>query len=94
MLAELRWFYDSTTNTMVINLINITSTHIMAKEGIGTVQAQAQVHQLLIYYRLIPIAKLSLSIKYSKLKSDQSDFSFVIRLLRSASICQTKGDCL
>jgi hypothetical protein len=38
MLAELRWFYDSTTNTMVINLINITSTHIMAKEGIGTVQ--------------------------------------------------------
>ena len=28
----------SQTNTMVINLINITSTNIMAKEGIGTVQ--------------------------------------------------------
>ena len=29
---------QSSTNTMVINLINITSTDIMAKEGIGTVQ--------------------------------------------------------
>jgi hypothetical protein len=40
MLAEPRWFYDNQTNqkTMVINLINITSTGIMAKEGIGTVQ--------------------------------------------------------
>jgi hypothetical protein len=38
MLAEPRWFYDSRTNKMVINLINITSTTIMAKEGIGTVQ--------------------------------------------------------
>jgi len=38
MLAEPRWFFDSTTNKMVINLINITSTNIMAKEGIGTVQ--------------------------------------------------------
>jgi hypothetical protein len=38
MIAEPRWFYDGLTNTMVINLIDITSTHIMAKEGIGTVQ--------------------------------------------------------
>jgi hypothetical protein len=38
MIAEPRWFYDSRTNKMVINLINITSTNIMAKEGIGTVQ--------------------------------------------------------
>jgi hypothetical protein len=38
MLAEPRWFFDSSTNKMVINLINITSTSIMAKEGIGTVQ--------------------------------------------------------
>ncbi len=38
MLAEPRWFFDRQTNTMVINLINITSTSIMAKEGIGTVQ--------------------------------------------------------
>jgi hypothetical protein len=38
MIAEPRWFYDAQTNTMVINLINITSTDIMAKEGIGTVQ--------------------------------------------------------
>jgi len=38
MLAEPRWFYDNSTNTMVINLVNITSTGIMAKEGIGTVQ--------------------------------------------------------
>jgi hypothetical protein len=40
MLAEPRWFFDSTTNTMVINLIEITSTNIMAKEGIGTVQME------------------------------------------------------
>ena len=38
MLAEPRWFYDANTNTMVINLINITSSSLMAKEGIGTVQ--------------------------------------------------------
>ncbi len=38
MLAEPRWFYDANANTMVINLINITSSSIMAKEGIGTVQ--------------------------------------------------------
>jgi len=38
MLAEPRWFYDEPTNTMVINLINITSKQPMAKEGIGTVQ--------------------------------------------------------
>jgi hypothetical protein len=38
MLAEPRWFYDEQTQTMVINLINITSTNIMAKEGIGTIQ--------------------------------------------------------
>jgi len=38
MLAEPRWFYDSTTHTMVINLINITSDNIIAKEGIGTVR--------------------------------------------------------
>jgi hypothetical protein len=38
MIAEPRWFYDNNTRTMVINLINITSSSIMAKEGIGTVQ--------------------------------------------------------
>jgi len=38
MLAEPRWFYDGPTNTMVINLVNITSANIMAKEGIGTVR--------------------------------------------------------
>jgi hypothetical protein len=40
MLAEPRWFFDTTTNTMVINLINITCPDIMAKEGIGTVQME------------------------------------------------------
>jgi hypothetical protein len=42
MVAEPRWFYDvnqiTNTNTMVINLINITSDNLMAKEGIGTVR--------------------------------------------------------
>ena len=38
MLAEPRWFYDAQTQTMVINLINITSDDIIAKEGIGTVR--------------------------------------------------------
>ena len=38
MIAEPRWFYDEPTKTMVINLVNITSTNLMAKEGIGTVQ--------------------------------------------------------
>jgi hypothetical protein len=42
MVAEPRWFYDvnqiTNTNTMVINLINITSDNLMAKEGIGIVR--------------------------------------------------------
>jgi hypothetical protein len=38
MLAEPRWFYDAPTQTMVINLINITRPNLMAKEGIGTVR--------------------------------------------------------
>jgi hypothetical protein len=38
MISEPRWFYDTQTNTMVINLINITSTEKLAKEGIGTIQ--------------------------------------------------------
>lgn len=39
-LAEPRWFFDINTNTMVINLIKITSAESMAKEGIGTVQME------------------------------------------------------
>ena len=38
MLAEPRWFYDSETKTMVINLVNLTSSGIIAKTGVGTVQ--------------------------------------------------------
>ncbi|MHB8164897.1 MAG: DUF7289 family protein [Methanoregula sp.] len=38
MLAEPRWFHDSQTNTMVINLVNITSTDILSRTGVGTVQ--------------------------------------------------------
>jgi hypothetical protein len=39
MLSEPRWFYDSTTNTMVINLISVNSTKpYLARSGIGTVQ--------------------------------------------------------
>jgi hypothetical protein len=38
MLAEPRWFYDANTQTMVINLINITRPGLIAKEGIGTVR--------------------------------------------------------
>jgi hypothetical protein len=40
MLAEPRWFFDTNTNTMVINLIEINSMDIMAIEGIGTVQME------------------------------------------------------
>lgn len=38
MLAEPRWFYDSTANTMVINLIAINSSSYLARTGVGTVQ--------------------------------------------------------
>ncbi len=40
MLSDPRWFYDQPTNQVVINLINITSDDIMAREGIGTVRAK------------------------------------------------------
>jgi hypothetical protein len=38
MLAEPRWYYDASTRTVVINIMNISSDTIMAKEGIGTVR--------------------------------------------------------
>ncbi|MDD1702145.1 MAG: hypothetical protein LUQ31_04110 [Methanoregula sp.] len=38
MLAEPRWFYDSTTNTAVIYLIGFNSTEMMSRVGIGTVK--------------------------------------------------------
>ncbi|MDD4137468.1 MAG: hypothetical protein PHT99_06185 [Methanoregula sp.] len=38
MLAEPRWFYDSTAKTLVINLIAINSTERISRAGIGTVQ--------------------------------------------------------
>lgn len=40
MLAEPRWFYDPTTNTMVINLIRINTSTTMSRAGIGTVQME------------------------------------------------------
>lgn len=40
MLAEPRWFYDSPTNTMVVNLIGINSTDILSRVGISTVQME------------------------------------------------------
>jgi hypothetical protein len=38
MLAEPRWFFDETTRTMVINVVNIGSAGPMSREGIGRVQ--------------------------------------------------------
>lgn len=38
MLADPRWYYDAPTRTVVINIMNISSDTIMAKEGIGTVR--------------------------------------------------------
>jgi hypothetical protein len=38
MLAQPRWFYDETTNTMVINLISLNSSERISRSGIGTVQ--------------------------------------------------------
>jgi hypothetical protein len=38
MLAQPRWFYDATTDTMVVNLINLSSSYPIARQGVGTVQ--------------------------------------------------------
>jgi hypothetical protein len=38
MLAQPRWFFDSQTKTMVINLITINSTFNISRSGVGTVQ--------------------------------------------------------
>lgn len=40
MLAEPRWFYDESTQTMVINVVCINSSQHMSREGIGTVQME------------------------------------------------------
>src|SRR5512137_1462135 len=41
MLADPRWYYDAPTSTLVLNLMNISSDTIMAKEGIGTVRMKS-----------------------------------------------------
>lgn len=38
MLAEPRWFYDNSTGTFVIYLMNITTDERMAKSGVATVR--------------------------------------------------------
>jgi hypothetical protein len=38
MFAQPRWFYDETTNTMVVNLISFNSSYTLAKRGIADVQ--------------------------------------------------------
>ena len=40
MLAQPRWFYDSYTQTLVINIITVNSSSVMSREGIGTVQME------------------------------------------------------
>ncbi|WP_235808269.1 DUF7289 family protein [Methanoculleus horonobensis] len=38
MLAEPRWFYDNSTDTLVIYIMNITTDTLMAKSGMTTVR--------------------------------------------------------
>jgi len=38
MFAQPRWFYDETTNVMVVNLISFNSTANLAKHGVADVQ--------------------------------------------------------
>ena len=40
MLAQPRWFYDATTNTMVINLISSQQQREYITVGHGTVQME------------------------------------------------------
>jgi hypothetical protein len=63
MLAEPRWFFDTNTNKMVINLIEFTSDTIMSKEGIGTVQ-MSLVGEPYFNETVIPVGK-EIEIVYS-----------------------------
>jgi len=68
MLAEPRWFYDAPTNTVVINLIDITSDNIMAKEGIGTVRMKMMGEPYYNYNESVD----SIEIEYTPLGQDYS----------------------
>jgi hypothetical protein len=62
MLAKPRWFYDSQTNTMVINLIGFNSTSGMSRTGISTVQMTMNATN----YSAIPITLgTSLCVEYT-----------------------------
>jgi hypothetical protein len=63
MLAEPRWFYDGQTKTMVINLVNFTSTNMMSRQGIGTVQMALGETQFNIYES--PILGASVYVDYT-----------------------------
>jgi hypothetical protein len=66
MIADPRWFYDSTTNTMVINLINITTSDIKAKEGIGTVRMKLVGEPYYNETNLVPAdSRLPIKISYT-----------------------------
>jgi hypothetical protein len=55
MLSAPRWFYDAKTNTIVINIINITRTDIISRIGIGTVQMK--LGETNYTYANIPVSK-------------------------------------
>lgn len=49
MLAQPRWFYDGTTNSMVINLIALNSTDKISRSGVGNIQMTMGETQYLEY---------------------------------------------
>lgn len=63
MLAQPRWFYDETTDTMVINLISLNSSFPIARQGVGTVQMTMKNTNFSTY--IIPAGVSSVCLKYS-----------------------------
>ncbi len=74
VLAEPRWFYDDQTNTVVINLVNLTSKEILSRAGVGTVQmALGDVN----YTKNDIAAGIPIYLDYSTyINSDGQDYSF------------------
>lgn len=73
MLAEPRWFYDSTTGTTVIYLIGFNTTEVMSRTGVGTVKMELD--QAKTNSTSYDVTGDTVSVSYNPPSGDNPDYS-------------------
>jgi hypothetical protein len=90
MLAQPRWFYDATTNTMVVNLISVNSSFPIARSGVGTVQMTMKNTNFSVF--TIPPGVGSVCVKYHSETGQNYDQAWADYFATAMKLSQT-GSC-